>query len=157
MTVENLIRLFEIDLENGRMFDASTKDRRYMEFKYNIEETGRKTDRLFSESLGKISILCEFDDSDYYDGWTESVPFGIRYFVKYDPYVDGINSMKFEIKSEIFSRLLTAFRIKERKSASEKEKQNLVKFEKQIDKIENSYKIEISPLKRSMLCEKSRR
>lgn len=160
MTTENLIELFKKGIAHGRYFVANTRPigSNYMEFCYNLYEPVTQADRrpLSTESLGKMAILCQFDPTDYYEGFTESIPFGIRYFIKYDPTTKGINSLKFEVKPEVFSKLLTIFRVKERESAANEQDENVASLGRKMEKIESSYNIEVSSLKRQILCEKAK-
>jgi hypothetical protein len=157
MTTENLLELFRKGIDSGRYFTANTRPigGSYMEFSYLLYESGSREAR-HADSLGKMSISCEFDATDYYEGWTESFPFGIRYFIKYDPSTEGIKALKLEIKPEVFSKLLTAYRVKERESAATKQSENVASLGRKMEKIESSYKIEVSSLKRTILCEKTK-
>jgi len=154
MTSENLIELFEKSLKNGRRFKADTKPMvgRYMEFSFVVGESENGLSRL-----GTISVLCEFNEMDYYENNINKSPFGIYYYIKYATNIEGVSPFKFRIESETFSRLLKPFRVFERKEADQKENDKIIEFKNRMKKIEEEYGIEVSSLQRKMVTEKTLR
>jgi hypothetical protein len=154
MTTENLVELFLNGLAHGNNFMTNVGNiyGKHMEFQYTLQE---KQQSLGRPNLGRIGIMCELWPSDYSDDNVGKSPFGIRYFIKYETNIEGINPFKFEIGHETFSKLVKPFRVKERLQASLKDSQKIVDFKKRMDKLEEDYKVEVSSLQRLVITEKS--